>query len=146
MPLAASSIQLIDLTTFIIFSFSPFCWLIVESRVTPLLIALEERLLEVEYPAGSLVASWLTRSLTWLLSDAIWGCVSTDFYIRAWLEFLIASAHLIFQELLLWSDIIIVLRHLITDSINVVMEDKVVNLACIAWINSWHAGLQAWAL
>lgn len=40
--------------------------------------------------------------------------------------------------------IVLILRHLITKPVDVVLEDKVINLTCVTWIYRWQALFEPW--
>lgn len=102
---------------------------VVQSRVIPL-IALEKWLLKVDHLAGTLI----TRSVARFLSHLVWGCIATVFHI-GWIELLLIQTFLEYT-ISIRRLIVLFLRDVITISIYVVLEYKIVDLTCITWLNT----------
>ena len=101
---------------------------------------MEYWLLEVDYLAGTLV----TRRISRLKPDGVGRWVSTVDTRRA--NFLLIVRNPLYADWSLRCDLFVILRHVIAEPIYVVLEDKVVNLACVARITSRDPILDAGAL
>lgn len=105
--------------------FSCLCGVGVESRVVPL-VALKEGRLEIEDPAGTLIAG-----LARLLLHCMGRCIAAVYAISD-RGALASSVSLLNTLVSLGCDVIVlVLRHLIAKPVDVVLEDKVINLTCV---------------
>jgi len=97
----------------------------VESRVVPL-VALKEGRLEIEDPAGTLIAG-----LAGLLLHCMGRCIAAVDAIgdRGALAGSVSLLNTLVS--LRCNVIVLVLRHLIAKPVDVVLEDKVINLTCV---------------